>query len=142
MSEALFQLGQKALIINEKNEVLMVGSDSHSHPGKLWWDLPGGRVDEDEESLSEALDRELQEELQIAVDVHDLLLITIPKKRTDGKPRVLLAIYHCSIRSGDPMPAHEVKDFKWINISDIPEIPESRYSKDTIEIIRSKLDIN
>ena len=64
MAEALFQLGQKALIINERDEVLVVGQDIPAKGG-LVFDFPGGRVDEGEDSLVDALKRELAEELQV-----------------------------------------------------------------------------
>ena len=63
MAEALFQLGQKALIVNEKGEVLVVGQHPPNEPDNLWYDLPGGRVDEGENDLGKALARELDEEL-------------------------------------------------------------------------------
>lgn len=129
MAEALFQLGQKALIVNEKNEVLIVGQEALSRPGHTWYDLPGGRVDEGEDDLGKALARELHEELQIEAEVHDLLTMSLAPKHPKRKYDIILAVFHCSITKGDPIPSDDITSFKWIPIDELHTMPESRYSQ-------------
>lgn len=54
MSEAVFQVGVKALIMNEENQLLLV---SETNNADVYWDIPGGRIDGDE-SFSQTLERE------------------------------------------------------------------------------------
>lgn len=60
MAEALFQIGIKALIMNEDNKLLLLSSDASD--GSTRWDMPGGRMDDDETFL-QTLERELTEEI-------------------------------------------------------------------------------
>lgn len=53
----LFRVALKAVILNEKNEILVV-----KESGRDWWDLPGGGLDHGE-SLKQGLARELFEEV-------------------------------------------------------------------------------
>jgi len=66
------QIAQKAFIVNEKGQVLMVqypSSDPHAG-GK--WDLPGGRLNEGETPL-ERLKREVREEIGQDIEVQGIL---------------------------------------------------------------------
>jgi len=53
------------VIINNKNQILIAKRASHQHQGNKW-EFPGGKV-ENEESPTEALKRELKEELGIEI---------------------------------------------------------------------------
>lgn len=53
----LFRVSLKAVILNEKNEVLVV-----KERGRDWWDIPGGGIDHGE-AIKDALQRELREEV-------------------------------------------------------------------------------
>lgn len=141
MVEALFQLGQKALVVNEKNQVLIVGQEALSRPGNTWYDLPGGRVDEGEDDLSIALARELQEELQIEAEVHDLLTLSLAPKHPKRKYDIILAVFHCSITKGEPTPSGEITSFKWIPIDELHTMPDSRYSKEIAKQFKQKLGL-
>jgi ADP-ribose pyrophosphatase YjhB (NUDIX family) len=52
----LFHLSQQAVVFNEENQILILKNTDGD------WLLPGGRVDESDENLSEGLKRELSEE--------------------------------------------------------------------------------
>lgn len=139
--EALFQLGQKALIVNEKAEVLIVGQKTLGEPERLWYDLPGGRVNEGENDLGVALARELHEELQIECEVHELLTLSIAPKHPARIHPIILAAYHCTIISGTPKPSNEIKDYKWIPLDELSELYRSRYTKAIIKEFKRKLDL-
>ena len=57
MTEQLFQIGIKAIIRNDENQMLLLKSQDY-------WDIPGGRMDEDED-IEAALLRELYEEIGV-----------------------------------------------------------------------------
>jgi ADP-ribose pyrophosphatase YjhB (NUDIX family) len=55
----LFRISLKALVFNEKDEVLLV-----KESGKTTWDIPGGGMDHGEK-IEDALRRELEEEVNL-----------------------------------------------------------------------------
>ncbi len=59
-TDYLYRISLKALIRNEKDEVLVVKETNRD-----WWDLPGGGLDHGEE-FEQGLARELKEEVNLA----------------------------------------------------------------------------
>ena len=57
-----------AAIIRKNDLCLIVQRNKNKHLG-LKWEFPGGKV-EDQETLEEALIREIKEELNITINVH------------------------------------------------------------------------
>jgi ADP-ribose pyrophosphatase YjhB (NUDIX family) len=91
-------ISQKALIV-VNGKVLLVKEDE-------WWELPGGRVDEGEVDLVEALRRELREELSVEVDVGDLYSAYLHQKRAGGQN--LMLVYQCQLKT--PLEAIKIQD--------------------------------
>lgn len=61
-TDYLFRVSLKALIRNERGEVLVV-----KEAGRDWWDLPGGGMDHGE-TFKQAIARELEEEVGLKGD--------------------------------------------------------------------------
>lgn len=61
-NDYLFRISIKSLIKDEDGKVLVV-----KESGRTWWDLPGGGMDH-EESLKDAIARELHEEVGLTGD--------------------------------------------------------------------------
>jgi hydrolase, NUDIX family len=57
MTEQLFQIGIKAIIRNDENQILLLKN-------KDYWDIPGGRIDQGED-IETTLLRELNEEIGV-----------------------------------------------------------------------------
>ncbi len=71
--DELFRVTLKALIVNDKGEILVV-----KEVGRGWWDLPGGGM-EHEESVKEAFARELYEEVGMKSDFsHEAFHVSDP----------------------------------------------------------------
>jgi len=64
MAEKLFYIGIKALIENDEGKLLVFKADvtRHRKNKEPYWDIPGGRIDEDENDVLATLKREIYEE--------------------------------------------------------------------------------
>jgi mutator protein MutT len=110
-----------AAIIRRNGLILLSRRKPDAHLPNLW-EFPGGKV-EVGETLSAALQRELREELGIAVEVGDEYYVTThdyPAKSVE------LHFFNCTILDGEPR-AIEVAEFRWVKSSDLLsyEFPEA-----------------
>ena len=80
------------------------------------WEFPGGKV-EPRESLHDALQREIQEELGVTISVQDEYFTIehhYPLKS------VRLHFFNCAIESGEPA-LLEVADLRWVKPSELDQ---------------------
>ena len=101
-----------AAIIKKNNSFLIVQRNKDKHLG-LKWEFPGGKV-EFNESLEEALIREIKEELNIAINVHNKIGV---EKYKDSKINVILHYFICSFQSGI-IKLYEHENFVWAEKKD------------------------
>lgn len=101
----IFQVGIKALIMNELGQVLVMQSSLRDH-GKgavAYWDIPGGRIDEGG-TIIETLKREMEEETGITNLLEATLFDTVISShriplKAGGFAALFLAIYTVKIPS-------------------------------------------
>ena len=79
-----------AAIIKEKDKYLIVQRNKNKHLG-LKWEFPGGKV-HDNETFEEALSREIKEELNITINIHEKIA---EEKYKDDKIDIVLYYYLC-----------------------------------------------
>ena len=77
------------------------------------WEFPGGKV-QNNETFEEALNREIIEELNIKIKMHQKIA---EEKYKDKKIDILLHYYLCSLASGT-MSLNEHEDFSWVEKKD------------------------
>lgn len=130
----------KAVIVNSKNEILLLrrNSDLRHNPGK--WDLPGGHIDENE-TVKEALLREIKEEAGIEVKMGPVVKISeFPKNHEAFKEEKrsirFLAFYE---GTGDEIKIEkrEHSEYVWVDIDRAGEVlsPKDQYECDKLETI-------
>lgn len=117
-NHALWQLATKALIYNDKGQVLTLTTPD----GYL--DFPGGRVDESERATpwTECLQREVAEELgdDIKIEIGDIAFVTKRQYSRDGQTHYIAAMYFTAhYVSGDITLSEEHGAYAWATPADI-----------------------
>jgi len=95
------------VILDGHHQVLLAKRPDNTHQGGLW-EFPGGKVDAGE-SVAEALDRELREELAIGVEAAEPL---IEIRHDYGDKCVLLDVWVVTDFSGNPR-GNEGQPIEW-----------------------------
>lgn len=117
-----FFVANKAIILNEKNEVLLIQESPEdpvrSHPGK--WDVVGGRMEFGEKPL-EALAREVQEEIGMQVDVGRPIYVDDwrPQPIPDEQWHIVGIFYTCTPVSDTVTLSNEHMNYAWVALDDI-----------------------
>jgi len=128
MEDLVCFIGQKAFI--EKNGELLILTEPRLDRAII--DLPGGKVQVGEENLIESLQREVQEETRLKIEVGKPFytwFYTIPAEsshRSAGK-RIFNVGYRCTYLSGEVQLSEEHNGFRWVNKSNYKELCESSH---------------
>ena len=101
-----------AAIIKKNNQYLIVQRNKNKHLG-LKWEFPGGKLYENE-SFEEALKREIQEELNITINIHEKIA---EEKYQDEKIDIILHYYLCSKKNGT-IKLNEHENLAWVEKKD------------------------
>jgi len=101
-----------AAIIKKDNFYLIVQRNRNKYMG-LKWEFPGGKV-ETSETFHEALSREIQEELNIQINVHEKIA---EEKYKDDQIDIILHYYLCSEKSGT-IRLNEHENIAWVEKED------------------------
>lgn len=115
--EDCFHLGVKALIFNEKNKMLLL--ERHHPSKKMYWDIPGGRVQRGE-SLIETLMREVKEETGFerisSIRPFTMLFTDIRISIHESDVGLIFSIFHCRIlEAPNPILSEEHVSFEWLD---------------------------
>ena len=114
VSAAVIQQGDTVLIARRPSKGLLGGM----------WEFPGGKV-ETGESHSQALQREITEELGCAITVGEEFGIY---KHAYTHFGVTLHAFHCSIISGEPQPL-DASEIRWVAINRLTDYPMGKIDR-------------
>ena len=101
-----------AAIIKKDNLYLVTQRNRNKHMG-LKWEFPGGKV-EANETLKEALTREIYEKLNININVYEKLA---EESYKDSEINIVLHYFLCSIKDG-VINLNEHEAMEWIDKTD------------------------
>ena len=101
-----------AAIIKKNNSYLIAQRNRNKYMG-LKWEFPGGKT-EPNETFHEALSREIQEELNININVHEKIA---EEKYKDDEIDIVLHYFLCSEKSGT-IRLNEHENIAWIEAKD------------------------
>lgn len=140
MPSQKFYVGVKAMIINEKNEILVLRVNAEEMKERQYdhWDLPGGRI-KDGETFEMALRREVNEELginEIEILEHFDTQISNMKIPTASEwTSLLMVTYRCRLQRHDIQfkLSSEHLEYKWANISEAKELLKVKFANSFID---------
>ncbi len=117
-------VGCGALILNEKEEVLVMKRSNKCKNQRGHWQIPGGTV-EFNETFQEAIKREVQEELGIEIEVGELLTLCndiMPEEKQHWiTPQFLCKIKGGVITNKEPEKHEQIQ---WLSLEKIEQIEE------------------
>lgn len=129
--------GVKALVVRADNvkSVLLV---QHAYGDQTLWNLPGGGFNPRNETVEEALRRELQEELQCTPEPVEI--IGDYYTESEGKRDTVtlcLAQVHGDVHVP---PDGEIKKIQWLGIEQVDSLPNvARVAREGIRLYKNKL---
>ncbi len=127
MSEKLFNVGIKA-IVRRGNKLLV----AHNTAGGGFWEVPGGRMDGNE-TIEEALLRELKEELPNIQNIQVGKLIGATRIHKDIKPEVSLVllffVVNAEFAGGEPKLSDEHDEYRWLTKEEAIEVVYDKYKE-------------
>lgn len=96
-------------IITNKGDVLIGKKEEiEDHPISGQWHFPGGLIEEGED-LEEALEREIEEETDLNIDIHQLI-----DTYKGVKEDLIRVIYHCESDSRDAEALDDLEEVTWV----------------------------
>jgi 8-oxo-dGTP diphosphatase len=117
----LFNVGIKGLVENAEGKILVLKSSLKGHrlPTKVYWDIPGGRIEEGEQIL-EVLKREIEEETGIT-KIHgpELFTVVISNHEIPFEDKILglvLIVYKVNIPKNSKIKlSDEHTAYEWVD---------------------------
>lgn len=127
------QVGVKALIRNTKDQYLFLQRSEKisTDTNKTSWDIPGGRINPDE-SLVDALKREINEEIGVTLELSPTLIaaqdIFVPAKDF----HVVRLTYIIEANPENIILSDEHESYKWVHKRDLKTIEVEPYLAEVI----------
>lgn len=119
-----------AVIWNDQQQILIDRRRPEGVMGGLW-EFPGGKI-EPGETVEECIQREIQEELGILIEVGERL-ITIDHTYTHL--RVTLTVHHCRLLKGIPQPL-ECAEVRWVSLDELDQFTFPEANSEIIAALR------
>lgn len=129
------QIGVKILIRNTDGLYLFLKrSESLSSDGAKSWDIPGGRINS-EENLHDALIREISEEIHHNLKSEPALLKAQDIFVSHKDLHVVRLTYLTSEDISDIVLSDEHDDFTWRHIDDVEDLHIEPYLREVIDML-------
>lgn len=142
MTEQLFHVGVKAFVLNKEGKVLLMEEDgsTHRNPQPNYWDLPGGRIDENEIAL-DALAREIKEELGVTeIGKPEFATAVVSNHRiplgNETEVGLILMVYKVALKEGTKITlSNEHVGYEWTPISLAKQRLLNKYPKEFTDVL-------
>lgn len=103
----------------EENSILLIRRSQPPSVGM--WSLPGGRVALDE-TMADAVRREVQEETGLLVDVGDIAGV-VERTYPDEGFHYVIVDYFVTVTGGDLRPGADAAEARWVDLQQIEALP-------------------
>lgn len=126
MPEIVLRVAAKAVIVNDKNEVLIVReANTYSDSTQLGkYTLPGGRINLGEKYF-DGLKREISEEVGLEIEPVKPIEIGEWYPEINGVKNQIIAIFYlCKAKNTDIKLSEEHDSFAWVNLDNLQEYSE------------------
>lgn len=129
-------VGGGALIVNDKNQVLLLKRNSGARNDAGCWNKPGGTL-EFGEAVEDMIKRECKEEAGVEIEIIKFLSFTDHLIKSENQHWISFN-YLAKIKSGEPINLETDKHdgIEWFSIDNLPE-NISQPTLESIEIIRN-----
>lgn len=121
-----FYVGVKGVIVQDGKVLLLHTNTHHENRGERW-EMPGGRIDENE-TIQQTLERELKEELPNIqnIKIGELLSAFRLLKNTHGDKSLVLIFYLVSadFAGNEPQLSEEHLEYQWAGLSTAKQLVE------------------
>lgn len=104
-----------------QNQILLVKRGNQQKTGAGLWQLPGGKVSENEDSINAAV-RELEEEVGIITSnnhLHHIVDLVDTWIKGGTSDFITMGIYYLNVKDKSYLLAPEFQEASWLNISDL-----------------------
>ncbi|MFB6144755.1 MAG: NUDIX domain-containing protein [Candidatus Nanohaloarchaea archaeon] len=115
-----FRTVVKALITYKGKVLLGKKEEDENHPIGGEWHFLGGHLEKDEQ-MEEAVEREVEEETGLEVEVHQIIDVMTFSWDKDGEKDSLQVLYHCEAESSDAEPDEDLEEVEWVEPSELEE---------------------
>ncbi len=139
MNEQKFHVGIKALIANEKNQVLLLKANPAELRGNAsaHWDIPGGRI-KNGENPEQTLRKEVKEELGIddieVLKLFDASISNLKIPLENETVGLVLFTYLCKLEGAREFTlSSEHTEFKWADTEEAKKLLSVKFSREFIE---------
>jgi 8-oxo-dGTP diphosphatase len=146
MQDEKFFIGVKALIKNQRNEILILKSGplelKSTQMDKPFWDLPGGKM-KIGENVEQTLRREVSEELGIdrnGIEILDIFDASVSKiKISHGqKISLMLITYRCNLLGGEMFKLTlEHDEYRWSPVNEAKKLLKFKYPESFLKKLDS-----
>ena len=114
---------------------ILIGQRKHGKSLEYKWEFPGGKLEEGE-TLTECLQRELMEEMQLDIEVGGHF---IDSEYTYDFGTVVLHVFWASCKNQHIPVVLEHEQYKWVTLNELPNYDFAPADKPVIEaIMKSK----
>ena len=124
------RVAQKAMILNENENILTMRRSETAPSRPLQWDLPGGDLEFGEDAKAGIL-REIKEET--GLEIKDLSVVDIASGMNDINQFWLTICYIARPKTNQVVLSYEHDDFKWVTPDEFQQLRASPRNKAFIE---------
>lgn len=119
MINHVYGLAVRAIIINEDEKILIIKRSANSKTNANKWELPGGKVDQNE-TFDQALIREVYEETNLKINLNGVAGVS---EQDLHVIRAVHIIMFADIFEGELRLSSEHDGYAWVNFNDLTDYP-------------------